>query len=135
MGEDIAEIAKRMRKAAESATPGPWTREKPKRDADGFACGVGIAATYGRQMIYANPPGGSFPSFDADHIVASNPANVIALLDAYDAQAKAIEKALTGLHAIVILDRPLTRAQVREFAAERLAEIKAATRPVSPKEG
>ena len=75
-----------LRRIAERATPGPWTREKPKSDGDGFACGVGIAATAGRQMIYANPPGGSYPSNDADFIAAFNPAVALSLLDSLAAK-------------------------------------------------
>jgi hypothetical protein len=75
-----------MRDAAKRATPGPWTREKPPVGDGGFREGCAVAATYGRQTIYANPPGGSFPSFDADHIAASNPASVLALIAAYEAE-------------------------------------------------
>ena len=52
------------------ATPGPWTRQKPKRDSDGWSSGVAVAGTPGRQSIYASPPGGSYPSADCDLIVA-----------------------------------------------------------------
>jgi len=39
-----------------------------------------VAATPGRQTIYANPPSGSFPSADADFIALANPAAILALL-------------------------------------------------------
>lgn len=64
--ERLAEIESREK----AATPGPWSREKPAKDADGFATGVGVAATYGRQMIYA-PLGGTRPSADATFIASA----------------------------------------------------------------
>lgn len=78
-----------IRERERKATPGPWTREKPKRDEDGWAQGVAIAGTPGRQGVYANPPGGSFPSNDADFI-AHNRADVPWLL----ARVESLEKAL-----------------------------------------
>jgi hypothetical protein len=74
--EQIADL----RAKAEAATPGPWARDKPGVNADGFRRGIAVAATYGRQMIYANPPGGQYPSADADFIAAANPAVMIELL-------------------------------------------------------
>lgn len=78
----------------ERATPGPWTREKPGKDADGFQLGVAVAATYGRQMIYATPPGGQSPSADCDFIAAARAAlpALIAEVQAHRA-AKAAEHA------------------------------------------
>jgi hypothetical protein len=65
---DIAALVATINAALEKATPGPWTREKPGRDSEGWPLGVAIAATPGRQTIYANPPGGTYPSSDADLI-------------------------------------------------------------------
>ena len=53
-----------------AATPGPWTRTKPQRDADGWPMGVGVAGCGPGCMIYASPPAGSFPSSDAELIAA-----------------------------------------------------------------
>lgn len=52
------------------ATPGPWTREKPKHDGSGWPMGMAVAGTPGRQTIYARAESGSFPSADCDVIVA-----------------------------------------------------------------
>lgn len=59
-----------LEKFEKAATSGPWTCDKPGKDADGFSKGVAVAATYGRQMIYADPPGGSFPAADQRFIAA-----------------------------------------------------------------
>ena len=83
-------IVERMKAAAEHATPGPWSRKRPGRRNDEmgivneFASGVAVAATPGRQMIYADPPGGSYPSNDADHIAESNPKHVLDLIKEYE---------------------------------------------------
>jgi hypothetical protein len=69
-----------LERKAKAATPGPWTREKPPSNEDGWATGVVVAGTPGRQTVYANPPGGSFPSADCDFISAANPAVVLALV-------------------------------------------------------
>ncbi len=81
-----------------AATPGPWTRTKPERDKDGFSMGVGIAGTLGKQMVYASPPGGQFPSADANFIAAARTA-LPCLIDELEAE----------------------RAKVRELEAERSA--------------
>jgi hypothetical protein len=57
-----------MQERVEKATPGPWTTTKPTRDEDGFAKGVAVAGTPGRQIIYAHPPGGSYPYNDCNFI-------------------------------------------------------------------
>lgn len=67
---------------AKSATPGPWTCDKPPKDADGWAHGVTIASTYGRQLIYADPPGGQSPAADQRFIAAFNPVTALALIAA-----------------------------------------------------
>lgn len=46
-------------------TEGPWSLEKPSKDEDGWQHGVMIAAVYGGQRIYADPPGGQSPAQDA----------------------------------------------------------------------
>lgn len=72
-----------LEKIAKAATPGPWTCEKPRvEQTSGFPAGVAIAATYGRQMIYASPPGGSFPAADQRHIATFDPPTVRALIEA-----------------------------------------------------
>ena len=71
-----------LEKLARAATSGPWTCDKPPTDKDGFRRGVSIAATYGRQMIYADPPGGSFPAADQRHIAAFDPPTALALIEA-----------------------------------------------------
>ena len=59
---------------ADSATPGPWTKKPPERLTDGPAAGmlpgVCIAATSPSKQnrVYANPPGGQFPSADQNFI-------------------------------------------------------------------
>lgn len=63
--ERLAEIEAREK----AATAAPWTREKPGIcPQTGFREGVAVAATLGNQMIYAHPPGGQFPSADANFI-------------------------------------------------------------------
>lgn len=64
---------------ANAATPGPWTTERPTKTYEGFRCGVTIAATYGRQCIYADPPGGQAPAADQRFIAAAR-ADVPALV-------------------------------------------------------
>lgn len=54
-------IVEEMKRCAERATPGPWSRKRPSRSA-----------------------GGSYSSFDADHIAASNPRNVLDLIADYE---------------------------------------------------
>ena len=59
---------------ADSATPGPWTKKPPERLTEGPAAGmlpgVCIAATSPSKQnrVYANPPGGQFPSADQNFI-------------------------------------------------------------------
>lgn len=52
------------------ATAGPWSGIKPKKDADGWSKGCGVASTGIGNTIYANPPGGSYPSDDQKLIIA-----------------------------------------------------------------
>ena len=66
---------------AKAATPGPWTNEKPGKNADGWQLGVTIGATRGG-MIFAYPPGGQYPLADAKHIAAASPDVVLALVEA-----------------------------------------------------
>ncbi|MHB1670142.1 hypothetical protein, partial [Thiomonas sp.] len=71
--ERLAEIEAR----AGATTPGPWTTEKPGAcqagPAKGMRMGVTIAATSpGKEnRVYANPPGGQYPSADRRFIAAS----------------------------------------------------------------
>lgn len=67
------EAAKRLKKLAQNATPGPWSTKRPEGQTNGFAHGVVIAATAPgvANRIYADPPGGSFPSSDQNFIVAA----------------------------------------------------------------
>jgi hypothetical protein len=79
----IAEWIAEAKARAEAATPGPWTRDKPPRDEDGWVTGMLVAGTPGKNGIYANPPGGSFPSADANFIAAArtDTPRLIALLE------------------------------------------------------
>lgn len=64
---------------AEEATPGPWSTEA-KLNPDGWSTSVAIAATYGRQKIFANPTGGTYPHADQKFIAAANPERIKKLL-------------------------------------------------------
>lgn len=52
----------------DKATAGPWSRERPASKLEGWHGGTVVAGTPGRQTIYADPPGGSYPSADCDFI-------------------------------------------------------------------
>lgn len=67
---------------AKAATPGEWTTQKPENNDAGFLMGLAVAQTPFRQVIYATPPGGSFPSADAAFIAAANPATILKLIEA-----------------------------------------------------
>lgn len=67
---DVPKIIAELDALDAKRTPGEWTRKKPERDGDGWTKGVGVAGCGPGCMIYANPPGGSYPSNDADFIVA-----------------------------------------------------------------
>ena len=86
---------------AKAATPGPWTTEKPKLDGDGWPIGVAVAATPGKQMIYANPHGGSYPAADCRFIATFDPPIVLALIERVRAaEAETLEQArLNGMGA------------------------------------
>lgn len=55
---------------AAKATAGPWTRARSRTDIDNFPTGMQVAATYGRQAIYA-PIGSQHPANDAEFIAAA----------------------------------------------------------------
>lgn len=55
---------KQDRAIIDAATPGPWTTEE-----EGST--MAVAATYGRQKIYAAPPGGGYPHADQQFIAAA----------------------------------------------------------------
>lgn len=63
-------------------TPGKRTRTKPSLDADGYSTGVLLAATSpgAGNRVYGIPPGGSFPSADADVIAALDQETLLALI-------------------------------------------------------
>lgn len=134
-----------LRKLAEAATPGPWFADRPPSDAEGWPSGVAVAATYGRQKIWATPPGGSFPAADQTFIAAWNPAAALAICDDHDRlladlararaerdeyrrrwnhhRGKADQAKLTRNRAIAGLDHWKSRAVAAESA---LAAVKAA---------
>ena len=84
----------RLRRLAEAATPGPWTRKRPTEGEFGFASGTKVAGCGPGCGVYANPPGGSFPSADASFIEGANPQTVLSLLDALEETEKALEQAV-----------------------------------------
>lgn len=69
-----------LRALYEASTPGPWTADRPAKDADGWPAGVIVAAVARGQGIYADPPGGSYPESDRRWIIAAHNA-FPALLD------------------------------------------------------
>jgi hypothetical protein len=78
---------KKLRTLAEHATPGPWSTSPGPRS-------VAIAATYGRQKIYATPSGGTYPNADQLFIAAANPQTVLSLLDELKTLRTQFSKAL-----------------------------------------
>lgn len=70
MATNANEILDRLAALLDAATPGHWTREKPAVDADGWSMGTAVAGTPGRQTIYTNHLGGTFPSADCNMIAA-----------------------------------------------------------------
>lgn len=67
-------LAREAVELAKKATPGPWTKKPPEYDTGtGFKPGVLVAATSPSKAnrIYADPPGGSYPSSDQDLIAFS----------------------------------------------------------------
>lgn len=75
-----AETIRKLRELAEKATPGPWSTQDPHPGDDDWPRVMAIAATAGRQKIYA-PAGSSYPHADRQYIAATSPDVVIALLD------------------------------------------------------
>lgn len=97
MSEAI-ETAIRLKALAEKATAKPWSTKRPEGETNGFAHGVVVAATApgASNRVYADPPGGSFPSADQAFIVAvRNDAETVcdALIAAAD-RIKELEAAL-----------------------------------------
>jgi hypothetical protein len=72
-----------IRERCEAATKGPWTTKPSGEKVGGFAVDVAVAATTGRQMIYANPPGGTFPAADQEFIAQAR-TYVPRLAEGYD---------------------------------------------------
>ena len=106
-----------LRKLERQATPGPWTRAKPEKDAEGWACGVAVAGTPGRQTIYANPPGGSFPSSDCDLIAAMRNA-LPALLDELERLRAAVDE-MPRLIGELSVERDAVAAKCGELRDDR----------------
>lgn len=75
---------------AKAATPSEWTTTRPPIEAKGWAIGVMVAQVYGGQRIYGTPDGGTYPAADAEHIAASSPPVVLALI----ARIRELEDAL-----------------------------------------
>lgn len=74
--EDLA----KFEKLVSNATPGPWTTERPGRDAEGFPRGVRIcSAMY--SAVYASPPGGQYPWADVQFIAAARIACVELIME------------------------------------------------------
>lgn len=65
-GVDVEALAKLNK----SATGGIWTDEKPGRDENGWPMASVVAATPGRQQIYTDAGGGTFPHADCKLLVA-----------------------------------------------------------------
>lgn len=91
INDDVAALRELLAKA----TPGPWTRKKPEivksGPGEGWPSMSAVAATPGRQTIYAACDRGSFPSADCDLIVAMRNA-LPALLDDREAMRAQCEK-------------------------------------------
>lgn len=87
INDDVAALRELLAKA----TPGPWTRKKPEivksGPGEGWPSMSAVAATPGRQTIYAACDRGSFPSADCDLIVAMRNA-LPALLDEREAMGE-----------------------------------------------
>ncbi len=84
-----------LKKLEAAATPGPWTREKPGHDENGWPMGVAIGGMPGRQTIYASPPGGSYPSADCDLTVAAR-NSLPALIAVAEAAERVCQLNLSG---------------------------------------
>ena len=87
----------RLRELCERATPGPWATEILGPADDDWPSAMAIAATVGRQKIYAKA-GSNYPHADQQYIAAASPDVVLALIDENeqlraerDAARKAVE--------------------------------------------
>lgn len=97
--DDVAAIRALLAKAP----PGQWTRKKPEivksGPGEGWPRMSAVAATPGRQTIYAACDRGSFPSADCDLIVAMRNA-LPALLDEREAMRKALGDAVAWIERL-----------------------------------
>lgn len=65
---------------ARAATPGPWSTSIDGPEGAEWDAGMAIAATYGRQKVFARA-GGSYPRADQEYIAAASPDVVLALIE------------------------------------------------------
>lgn len=97
-----------LEKTAKEATPGPWSVDPDAfgRD-DGWSDAMAIAATVGRQKIYARA-GSNYPSNDQRYIAAANPETVLVLLAlarrTVEAEARAAEMDRDALDDQIIIE-------------------------------
>lgn len=70
----------RLEELARKATPGPWTDERPPKDADGWLRGSIICGTPGRQGVWTRHEGGTYPRSDQRYIAAVDPQTVLAMI-------------------------------------------------------
>lgn len=83
--------AKRDLAICEAATPPPWTTKPSGETINGFSCDVVIAVTAGRQKIYAQPEGGTFPYADQQFIALAREALPYWINRAVEAEAQLAE--------------------------------------------
>ncbi len=75
----LSEWLQEQEQLCANATPGPWCIEKTGRKVAGFSTEVVVAATPGRQMVYAEPTGGTYPAGDQRFIAAARLSLPVAL--------------------------------------------------------
>lgn len=112
-----------VEKRANAATPGPWADEKPPNSPDGWTTGVIIAAVMRGMGIYADPPGGSFPSADRKFIAHARTdiPTLAADIRSLVAEVTMLREALRGAAVVVETARQIKRSAVqRATAAETL---------------
>lgn len=107
MADLTPELLDKLEEIAKAATPGPWS-SSAAAPIDGWPDCIAIAATAGRQKIYASP-GSTFPAADAKHIAAASPDVVLALV----ADARKLEK-IRALAAEDGLTARFTLAKIKE---------------------
>ena len=109
----------------DKATPGPWTEEPSGEKVGGFSCDVAIAATQGRQKIYARPRGGTFPYNDKRFIAMAREALPYWIERAakLEQENAALKEAFTAAYKILMSDYGIYEAcrTLRE-AMERSGE-------------